>query len=104
MSDAPRPQGQPSPRRLFAIAAAAAMVGFILTLSFGFADHDPAPHGVRIAVAAPAGIVAELTAELAHAAPGGFTVVAAPSAGAVTGDVRSQSAGPAAWPPARPGR
>jgi hypothetical protein len=102
MPDTPLPPrqpspGQPSPRlpsphRLFAIAVAAAVVCFILTLSYGFADRAPAPHGVRIAVAAPAGFVPELTAGLAHAAPGGFTVVAAPSARVVTGNVRSQSA------------
>jgi hypothetical protein len=92
MSDAPRPQRPPSPRRLFAIAVAAAVVSFVLALSFGFADHAPAPHGVRIAVAAPAGFAQELTAGLAHAAPGGFTVVAAPSARAVIRGVRSQSA------------
>jgi hypothetical protein len=74
------------------IAAAAAVVCFILTLSYGFADHAPAPHGVRIAVAAPAGFVQGLTTGLAHAAPGGFTVVAVPSARAVTDSVRSQSA------------
>ncbi len=92
MPDTPRPRRQPSPRRLFAIAVAAAVVCFLLTLSFGFADHAPAPHGVRVAVAAPAGFAAELTAGLAHAAPGGFTVAAAPSAAAVAGRVRSQSA------------
>ena len=92
MPDTPRPHRQPSPRPLFAIAVAAAVVGFILTLSFGFADHAPAPHGVRVAVAAPAGMVAGLTSGLAHAVPGGFTVVAAPSAGAAIGSVRSQSA------------
>ena len=92
MSDTPRPHRQPSPGRLFAIAIAAAVVSFVLTLSFGFADHAPSPHGVRIAVAGPAGFAAELTTGLAHAAPGGFTVVAAPSALAVIGSVRSQSA------------
>ena len=92
MPDTPRPDRQPSPRRLFAVAIAAAVVGFILTLSYGFADHAPAPHGVRVAVAAPAGFVQELTAGLAHAVPGGFTVVAAPSARAVTSGVRAQSA------------
>jgi hypothetical protein len=86
------PHRQPPPRPLFAVAIAAAVVCFILTLSFGFADHAPAPHGVRIAVAAPAGIAAKLTAGLAHAAPGGFTLVAEPSARAVIGSVRSQSA------------
>jgi len=86
MSDTPR-----SPRRLFAIAVAAAMVSFVFMLSFGFADHAPAPHGVRIAVAAPARVIRGLTAGLGHAAPGGFTVVAVPSERAVTADVRSQA-------------
>jgi hypothetical protein len=92
MSDTPRPHRQPSPRRLFATAIAVAVVSFVLTLSFGFADHAPSPHGVRIAVAAPAGFAAELTRGLSHAAPGGFTVVAVPSAHAAIGSVRSQSA------------
>src|SRR3984957_4516565 len=84
--------GQASPRRLFAVAVAAAVAGLILTLSFGFADHSPAPHGVRLAVAAPAGLVRGLAAGLTRAAPGGFTVVAAPSASAVIDSVRAQSA------------
>ncbi|HXW43945.1 MAG TPA: hypothetical protein VEL03_04110 [Streptosporangiaceae bacterium] len=92
MPDTPPPPSRPSPRRLFVVAIAAAAVGFILTLSFGYADHAPAPHGVRLAVAAPAGLVQELSTGLAHAAPGGFTVVAAPSARAVTDRVLSQSA------------
>ena len=92
MSDTPRPHRQPSPGRLFATAIAAAVVGFVLTLSFGLADHAPSPHDVRIAVSAPAGIAAELATGLAHAAPGGFTVVAVPSARAAIGSVRSQSA------------
>jgi len=92
MADTPRPRRQPSPRRLFAIAVAAAVACFILTLSYGFADHAPAPHGVRIAVAAPAGIEQGLTRGLAHADPGGFTIVAAPSAAAVTHSVLAQSA------------
>jgi hypothetical protein len=92
MPDTPPTHRPPSPRRLFAIAVAAAVVCFILTLSYGFADHAPAPHGVRLAVAAPAALRTGLAEGLAHAVPGGFTVVAAPSARAVTGDVRSQSA------------
>jgi hypothetical protein len=92
MPEPPRPQHQPTPRRLFAVSVAAALVGFVLTLSFGFADHAPAPHGVRVAVAAPAGVVRGLAAGLAHAAPGGFAVVAAPSGQAVIDRVRSQSA------------
>jgi hypothetical protein len=92
MSDTPRQHREPSPRRLFAIAVGAAFVSFILALSFGFADHAPSPHGVRIAVAAPADVVHELTAGLAHAAPGGFSVEAEPSAQAVISSVRTQSA------------
>jgi hypothetical protein len=92
MLDTPRPRRGPSPRRLFAIAVAAAAACFILTLSYGYADHAPAPHGVRIAVAAPPGVAAEVSAGLAHAVPGGFTVVAAPSAAAVRSRVLSQSA------------
>lgn len=92
MPDKSRLRRQPSPLRLFAIAVAAAVVSLILTLSFDFADHAPAPHGVRLAVAAPAGFTRELSAGLAHAAPGGFTVVAEPTAQAVAGSVRSQAA------------
>jgi hypothetical protein len=92
MPDTIRPSQSQSPVRLFAIAVAAAVVGLILTLSFGFADHAPAPHGVRLAVAAPAQLTRELSAGLAHAEPGGFTVVPEPSAQAVTASVRAQSA------------
>jgi len=92
MPDTSRLRRQPSPIRLFAIAVAAAVVTLILTLSFGFADHAPAPHGVRLAVAAPAGFTRELSAGLAHAAPGGFTVVAEPAAQAVITSVREQAA------------
>jgi hypothetical protein len=92
MSGQPRPHRQPSPRRLFAVAVGAAVVCFIFTLSFGFADHSPSPHGVRIAVAAPARFTQELTAGLAHAEPGDFAVVTVPSAQAATDAVRSQSA------------
>ena len=92
MHELPHPRRAPSPRRLFAVAAAAALVAFVLALSYGFADHDPAPHGLRIAVAAPAALEQELSAGLAHADPGGFTVVPAASAQAVTTGVRAQSA------------
>jgi len=90
-SDTPRPYRKPSPRRLFGMAVGAALVSFVLTLSFGFADHAPSPHGVRIAVAAPAPFVHVLATGLGHAVPGGFTVVAEHSANAVIGSVRSQS-------------
>ena len=92
MHEMPRPHRPSSPRRLFAVAALAALVAFILTLSFGYAYHDPAPHGVRIAVAAPAALAQELAGGLAHADPGGFTVVTVPSAAAVDDSLRTQSA------------
>jgi hypothetical protein len=92
MLDTPGPRRGPSPRRLFAIAVAAAAACFILTLSYGYADHAPAPHGVRIAVAAPPGVAAAVAAGLTQAAPGGFTVLPAASAAAVSSSVLSQSA------------
>jgi hypothetical protein len=92
MTETPRPPRQERPGRLFVIAVATAVVSFVLTLSFGFADHAPTPHGVRIAVAAPAGFAQELSAGLTHAAPGGFKVVVEPSARAAIDSVRSQAA------------
>lgn len=53
------PQSAPSPRRLFGVAVFAAILGFGITLSFGYADHDPKPHGVRIAIAAPPAVSAK---------------------------------------------
>lgn len=81
----------PRPRRLFAIAVFAAVLGFGITLSFGYADHDPQPHDVRVAVAAAPALRAQLAAGLQHAQPGGFGVVSVPSARAATQSVRSQS-------------
>jgi hypothetical protein len=96
-ADAPaRPQHRlppavPTPRRLFAIAAFAAILGLGITLSFGYADHDPRPHGVRIAVVAAPAVRAKLHAGLEHAQPGGFDLVSTASARAATDSVRSQS-------------
>jgi ABC-2 family transporter protein len=77
-------------RRLFAIAVFAALLGLGITLSFGYADHDPKPHGVRVAVAAPPAVYAKVAAGLQHAEPGGFDLVSVPSARAATQSVRSQ--------------
>lgn len=85
------PPATPSPRRLFAIAAFAAILGLLITLSFGYADHDPTPHGVRIAVAAAPAVRAKLQAGLEHARPGGFDLVSTASARSATESVRSQS-------------
>ncbi len=89
--DTPTPSSGPSPRRLFAIAAFAAILGLGITLSFGYADHDPKPHGVRIAIAAAPAVSAKVAAGLQHAEPGGFRLVREPTAQAATRSVRSQS-------------
>ena len=99
MSDVPEPQPQPqpqpspspSPRRLFAIAVVAAVLGLVITLSFGYAEHDPKPHGVRVAVAAPPAVRAKVAAGLQHAEPAGFDVVSVPGAQAAIQSVRSQA-------------
>ena len=85
------PPAAANPRRLFAVAVFSAILGLAITLSFGYADHDPRPHGVRIAVAAPPAVRAHLAAGLERAEPGGFDVVGVGSAHAATHSVRSQS-------------
>ena len=81
----------PSPRRLFTIAVVAALLGLGITLSFGYADHAPEPHGVRVAVAAAPTVRARVAAGLRRAEPGGFELVSVPSARAATRSVRSQT-------------
>jgi hypothetical protein len=85
------PQGGRGLRRLFAIAVFAAILGLGITLSFGYADHDPRPHGVRIAVAASPAVRAHVAAGLERAQPGGFDVISVASAQAAAHSVRSQS-------------
>ncbi len=87
-----RPNAQPTPHRLFAIALLAAILGLVIALSFGYADHDPKPHGVRIAVSATAGVSRQLAAGLQHAQPGGFDVINVRTAQQALSSVRSQSA------------
>ena len=79
-------------RRLFIVAVLAAVLGLGITLSFGYADHAPTPHGVRIAVSAPPQLIAVLSAGLQRADPGGFKVVPATSAHAAIHSVRAQRA------------
>jgi hypothetical protein len=78
-------------RQLFGIAVFAAILGLGITLSFGYADHDPRPHGVRIAVAASPAVRAHLAAGLDREQPGGFAVIGVGSAQAAARSVRSQS-------------
>jgi len=85
------PGPSPSPRRLFAIAIAAGLLGMGITLSFGYADRDPAPHGVPIAVAAAPGVRDAAAAALDHAQPGGFDLASVASARPATRSVRARS-------------
>ena len=81
----------------------AAILGLGITLSFGYADHSPRPHGVRVAIAAPPAVSAKVAAGLQHAEPGGFDLVPAAGGRAATHEVRSQStAGALIVPPSGP--
>jgi hypothetical protein len=87
------PQSAPSapgPRRLFVVAVLAALLGLGITLSFGYADHAPRPHGVRVAVAAPPAVSAKLAEDLQRAEPGGFKLLDVSTARAAIRSVRSQ--------------
>jgi hypothetical protein len=92
MSVQPQPNPQPTPRRLFAVALFASILGLVVALSFGYADHDPKPHGVRVAINAPVAVVRRVKAGLQHADPGGFAVIRARTAGQAVSDVRTQAA------------
>ena len=86
--------------RLFLVAILAAVLGFAITLSFGYADHDPRPHRLHVAVVAPAAVMIRLAAGLERAEPGGFTLLRASSEPAAMREVRSQSvAGALVIPP-----
>lgn len=94
------PSRVPSPQRLFVIAVVAAVLGLGITLSFGYAEHDPKPHNVRVAEAAAPAVGAKLADGLQRAQPGGFDLVSAPNARAAIQSVRSQaSAGALIVPP-----
>jgi hypothetical protein len=82
----------PGPRRLFVIAILAALLGLGITLSFGYADHAPRPHDLKVAVAAPAGVSAKLAMGLQRAVPGGFDLIDVGTAREAIHSVRSQRA------------
>jgi hypothetical protein len=94
------PAPGPSPRPLFAIAIIAAVLGFGITLSFGYANRDPRPHAVRVAVSAAPAVRVEVATFLQRADPGGFDVVPVANAVSAAGSVRSQeNAGAIILPP-----
>ena len=82
----------PSPRRLFVVASLVSIIGLVIALSFGYADHSPTPHGVRIAVNAPAAVSTQLATGLDRAEPGGFTVITVRTPALALRAVRDQSA------------
>jgi hypothetical protein len=87
----PTSPSAPAPgRRLILIAIAAAVAGALLTLSFVYADHAPAPHDIRVAVVAPPPAVAKVAAGLHRAAPGGFEVLRLGSASAARAALHDQ--------------
>ena len=96
----PRPT-IPGRRRLFGIAFFAALLGLVITLSFGYADHDPKPHDVRIATAAAPALRAAVAAGLDRAEPGGFDLMPVLTARSAIGAVRSQSTAGALIAPPR---
>ncbi|HZC70595.1 MAG TPA: hypothetical protein VE442_07875 [Jatrophihabitans sp.] len=56
------------------LGAAAAAFSCLFVLSFGYAQHAPHPHDVRIDVVAPTGVAEQVRHSLDAAAPGGFDV------------------------------
>jgi hypothetical protein len=99
-ADQPGPPRGPAPRRLFVVAVLAAVIALGFTLSFGYADHAPRPHDVKLAVAAPAAVSAQLAKGLQQSEPGGFKLIAVSSAQAAIHSVRSQRAAAALIVPA----
>jgi hypothetical protein len=82
------------------ISVVAALLGLGITLSFGYAEHDPKPHEVRVAVAAAPAVRDKVAARLQRAQPGGFDLVSYATAAGATQSVRSQaSAGALIVPP-----
>jgi len=86
----PQPNARPTPRRLFAVALFAGVLGLVIALSFGYADRRPEPHGVRLAISAPAVVRGRLATGLERAQPRGFDLVDAYTRGQVLADVRRQ--------------
>lgn len=66
-------------RRMTVLGAAAAVFSCLFVLSFGYAQHAPHPHDVRIDVVAPSGAAEQVGRALDAAAPGAFDVRAVPS-------------------------
>jgi hypothetical protein len=80
------------PIKLFVVSIVAALIGLLVALSFGYADHAPRPHGVRIAVTAPVRELSGMSRALNASQPGGFVLVPSASAASTLEDVRGQRA------------
>ncbi|HTU85777.1 MAG TPA: hypothetical protein VMF57_09405 [Solirubrobacteraceae bacterium] len=103
MPEQPPPTPQITVRRLVIVALGATCAGFLISLSFGFADHSPTPHDVGLAIAGPSVVAEHIQAGLDHVSPGGFKVVHAPSARVAWNEILDQStAGALIIPPTGP--
>jgi hypothetical protein len=65
----------------------------VLSLSFGYANHSPKPHDVRLAVVGSAPEVTQIQAKLDRDSPGGFIVTRVPSRSTARNQVLDQNAG-----------
>src|SRR5690348_16190106 len=61
-------------RRMTILGAAAAVFSCLFVLSFGYAQHSPRPHDVRIDVVGPATVQSQVRHMLDAAMPGAFDV------------------------------
>jgi hypothetical protein len=61
-------------RRMTILGVAAALFSCLFVLSFGYAQHAPRPHDVRIDVVGSEAVAQQIRASLGHALAGGFDV------------------------------
>ena len=69
-----RPNSSTPVLRMAVLGLAAAVFSGLFVLSFGYAQHSPRPHGIRIDVAGSAGVVNATRHALSQVVPDGFDV------------------------------
>jgi hypothetical protein len=65
-----------SPRRLLAMTAALVAASFVFVITYAATQHDPVPHGLRVAFVGPAPAQARLQAGLDRSIPGAVKLLA----------------------------
>jgi hypothetical protein len=80
-------------KKFVIVALSAACVGFVISLSFGYANHSPKPHDVRIDAVGPAAAAARIQAGVDHDSPGGFIVTRVSSMSTARNQVLDQNVG-----------